>query len=87
MLISKKLKFIFIHVPKNAGTSIHHALINYSDYGCRYQTSQIPYYLRKFFGNNLPVSLSPFHVTAEQLSQKIGQRWNDYISFAVCRNP
>jgi sulfotransferase famil protein len=87
MLISNKHHFIFIHVPKNAGTSIHNTLVNFSNLACRYQNTQKLYYLKRFLGNNALLSVFDIHIPSFELKSVLGSKWKNYRSFAVCRNP
>jgi len=87
MLISRKHKFIFIHVPKNAGTSVQNALLNYSNYACRFQNTQLMYYFKKLVGNNYYLTTFGKHIPVSDLKSIIGKKWDNYRSFAVCRNP
>ncbi len=87
MLISDKYNFIFIHVPKNAGTSIHKALAMHSNLACRYQNAPGMYYLKKLTGNNATLSIFDTHIEVARARKIIGKRWDKYVSFAVVRNP
>jgi hypothetical protein len=87
MLISNKHKFIFIHVPKNAGTSIHNALSDYSNFACRYQSAPGMYYVKKVTGNNAMLSIFDTHIDTARAKKVIGKKWDEYTSFAVVRNP
>ncbi len=73
-MISHNPKFIFVHVPKTAGSSIIKALANYSSAPINFEAN----------GNAL---LEDKHITAAQLRQKMGSGWDQYFSFAVVRNP
>ncbi len=83
MLLSEKHKFIFIHIYKNAGTSIARALLPY--------TSSIPYL--PVLRNKLRVIYKfpePYkgHVQAPELIKELGEeRFNSFYSFAFVRNP
>lgn len=68
MIISEKYKFIFIHIYKNAGTSIRSALSPFSTMSVSSQ-----------FTTN--------HATAHEIKEKIGEKFNEYFSFAIVRNP
>ena len=87
MLISHRHRFIFIHVPKNAGLSITAALEPFADKPER--RSQ----LRRFL-SLLPVQEDPrkaffrWHTTAAQLKRKLpADVFEGYLKFAVVRNP
>jgi predicted AAA+ superfamily ATPase len=85
MLRSRKYNFIFIHVYKNAGTSITSALKPFSDncfnkkFGQLLRLANINYFSSLFY---------PDHITASMLADKIGrQKFSSYFSFAIVRNP
>jgi hypothetical protein len=86
VLISHRHRFIFIHVPKNAGLSITAALEPFADKPQRTQ-------LRRFL-SLLPVREDPtkaffrWHTTAAQLKRKLpAEVFDGYLKFAVVRNP
>jgi hypothetical protein len=86
MLISKTRKFIFIHVYKNAGTSIKNALLPYATPPWQQTVSRI---LKRV---NIPTPFNPqpypAHTTAPDLIEAMGQKaYNAYFSFAIVRNP
>lgn len=86
MLISEHKKFIFIHVYKNAGTSITtslrpHALPSWQRFANR---------VAKRVNIKKPYDAQPFgdHLTAPEIAKKIGKhKFKQYFSFAVVRNP
>ena len=87
MLISEKYKFIFVHIYKNAGTSITHALIPFA-------TSQwqwIAHEALKKAGIPSPFfEPHPFHkhITAPEIIEHLGlEIFDSYFSFAIVRNP
>ena len=86
MLLSTERKFIFVHVPKTAGSSLHNALVPFS------RTSNRT--LFRSFLRRTPIVESPehahfrIHETAKKIRSKISpQVWDTYFSFAVVRNP
>lgn len=89
MLISHKYRFIFIHIYKNAGTSIRHALLPFAAESC------LHFLLIKLsgkFNHPLPDRYNPEfmdgHSTASQIIQKIGRdQYDSYFTFAFVRNP
>ncbi|MFA6961187.1 MAG: sulfotransferase family 2 domain-containing protein [Opitutaceae bacterium] len=86
MLISHRHKFIFIHIYKNAGTSITQALRPLTGGERRRWLG------RKLRGYGLHTRLdcSPCapHATATEIIEGIGRRkFEDYFSFAIVRNP
>lgn len=86
MLISDKYNFLFIHIYKNAGTSITHALKPFA-VNRLHNYAHLVFY-RLFRSNILnPMPFSP-HVTATEIINKIGyEKYRQYYSFAVVRNP
>ena len=86
MLLSSEKKFVFVHIPKNAGTSIRKALARYNDsYKKRNLLQRVVSKFTLF--NKYPIS-PPIHISACNAKKWIGdQRWNELYSFAVIRNP
>ncbi len=85
MLISHKHRFIFIHIYKNAGTSITQALLPFA-------LDSLPGMLRHFQKkpSTSDVTLRPYppHITAKSIAEKIGRdHFRSYFSFAIVRNP
>ncbi len=86
MLISDDKQFIFIHVEKTAGTSIHKALASYCvDHPSSLRNSVLRtwgapkhYHLYKF----------PTHCSAAEAQRRIpSEQFNRYFKFAFVRNP
>ena len=80
MIINHKYKFIFIHVPKCAGTSIKRALYPY----CNKHD--------QFFGGHPDVpednnEISKHSTAMEIKSFATEEKWKDYYSFAFVRSP
>jgi hypothetical protein len=80
MIINHKYKFIFIHVPKCAGTSIKRALYPYGD---KYD---------QFFGGHpdAPEGNDEVHKHSTALEVKrfaTTERWEKYFTFSFVRNP
>jgi len=72
-MISHKHKFIFVHIPKNAGESMEICLGGYED-------------KKKLWGEENGVVLQ--HLKACELQEKLGdQVFNDYFKFSFVRNP
>lgn len=86
MLISREHKFIFIHLYKNAGTSVTSALMPYAASGRVIFLSRM---LRKL-GIVTRYDPQPFaiHITASELVSQMGrEEFESYFSFAIVRNP
>jgi len=76
MIISDSKKFVFVHIPKTAGTSIEHSLQQYSTPLKKFATSSIK---KKIVRNR--------HSGACALQQVLGEQWDKYFKFAFVRNP
>lgn len=88
MIISHHKKFIFIHIYKNAGSSVKHALANYNYYDLK--TAGWMDKLRYISGNYPKIFSSQFpgHITCENLKEIIPAKvFNNYLKFAIVRNP
>lgn len=88
MLISERHRFLFVHVYKNAGTSVTHALRPFCTNLWLYRADNL---LRRC-GASLPYYTNPSrhekHITAPDLVTKIGlEVFKSYFSFAFIRNP
>ena len=86
MLISTHHKFIFIHVPKTAGSAIHKSLQPYS--------RPVNRTLFRSFLRRMPIIESVdkahfrIHERAAAVQSKLSASvWNAYFSFGVVRNP
>lgn len=85
MLISHSKKFIFIHIYKNAGTSITSALMPFC---VNSLPDNINLVLKKLHILNFDPQPYPDHIRASQLIKRMGKRaFNSYFSFAIVRNP
>ena len=85
MLRSKKYKFIFIHIPKSAGSSIYFALKPFSDpFALKFISSPL-----KKIGK--PINLGPepldAHSTAQEIQSILGLDFENYFKFVFIRNP
>jgi len=96
MLISEKYNFIFIHLPKNAGTSIESALLPYTVDGIsgriirQLNGRKRNYFnsvLRKIFPKTNPQRYS-IHISPRELVKILGyDTFKSYFSFIIVRNP
>ena len=84
MLISKKKKFIFLHIYKTAGTSISKYLEKYDD------SYNLYYFIKSIALRNTTLhnKLCPKHVNALTIKRTVGDKiYNDYFKFCFVRNP
>lgn len=85
-IINNSFRFIFVHVPKAAGTSLTEVLKLYTNYcdleiGGTHFGEQIQPAYRKRFG-------LAKHSTADSIRNIVGRvTWSQYFSFAFVRNP
>ncbi len=78
MLLSHKRHFVFIHIPKTAGMSVHQALVKAAPDGIR-RIEEMPAF-------HDPSKQR--HVFAQDLRGFLGpSAWNELFSFAFVRNP
>jgi hypothetical protein len=85
-IINNSFKFIFVHIPKTAGTSVTSVLSRYTNYcdleigGTEFGERIQPAYQRRFGVAK--------HSTANALRNLVGPvTWSKYFSFAFVRNP
>lgn len=86
MLISRRRRFLFVHVYKNAGTSITAALLPYAAKPWEVVASRA---LRRLH-IRAPFDPQPYteHISAGELAQALGRKAFDALfSFAIVRNP
>lgn len=86
MLISRQRNFIFIHIYKNAGTSITNALLPFAASKWQCMASNI---LRRLnISPRFGPQPFPDHIKAPELINIIGKEaFDSYFSFAFVRNP
>lgn len=78
MLVSHKLGCAFVHIPKNAGSSIERLLLAVDPDGIQFDDA---FEVQKLEPMNK-------HVFARHIAGYLGEeRWHDYFTFAVVRNP
>ncbi len=94
MLISNSHNFIFIHIYKNAGTSIKAALKPFATSMFQERLNGIAHYpvlgnlasLLMRFDRFSPAPY-PSHVSARRIVSELGDTYRSYFSFAFVRNP
>ncbi|WP_287637280.1 sulfotransferase family 2 domain-containing protein [Microcystis sp. M20BS1] len=87
MLISREYKFIFVHIYKNAGTSITTALRPFAISPWQWTAHRL---IKKagFPSPFFDPHPFPAHVKASEIKESFGaEKFNEYFSFAVVRNP
>lgn len=88
MILSDRHRFIFIHIYKNAGTSITDTLASHIIPSWLYPLYTAARRLRLPMPAYLDPRYYPSHIRAWQLAEQIGRdRFNSYFSFAIVRNP
>ena len=88
MLISNRHKFIFIHIYKNAGTSISDSLLPYA-------ATQGEIFVYKVLRKLHLTKVSPWepyggarHLQAQEIIEHMGEeKFRSYFSFTIVRNP
>ncbi len=85
MLLSRKHNFIFIHIYKNAGSSITSALFPFAAGEHQLKANE---YLKKININYFEPQPFHIHIKASALAEKIGRKaFNKFFTFAIVRNP
>lgn len=85
MIINNKYKFIFIHIPKNAGTSITNYFSNFNTpIDIEIGATKIGELLQSEYISRYGLSK---HSTASKVAEILANDWNAYYKFAVVRDP
>lgn len=90
MLISHKHRFIFVHIYKNAGSSIRDALLPFAYYN---RLHELALKLYKKVRIRPPLHINPEpcfnkHSKVSEIIGVVGQKtYDDYFTFAIVRNP
>tara|TARA_B100000767_G_C19654905_1_gene488422 strand:- start:251 stop:892 length:642 start_codon:yes stop_codon:yes gene_type:complete len=94
IVISKKNKLIFFHLPKNAGTSISDLLLRNENYYYSWVifSKILKRFTKKdnFFFDNFQnkIHLLRSHESVKSIEEKISPNiFNNYFKFAIVRNP
>lgn len=87
-MISHKHKYIFVHTPKCAGTSIEKALLNYEgikiDLNDEFYLNSIPEPIKKEYLLDYPLHSYSQHFYLDQYKQSLA---STYYCFTFVRNP
>lgn len=86
MIVNHTHKFIFVHVPKSAGTSVTELFSQYSSYrDLEVGGTQLGEVLQNEFKKRFGLTK---HATANEIKAIVGsQVWESYRSFGIVRNP
>lgn len=87
MPVSKENKFVFIHIPKTAGTSIEKCLLdnNLINVGPRWLQGKIS---KKEYEKAKYSNQYWHHLNSQEVRSIIGkEQWSNYFKFAFVRNP
>src|SRR5215471_6690247 len=84
MLMSEQRRFVFIHIPKNAGTAVHAALQSACS-DARARPRRIP--LLADFHDTYTWNEPWHHALASEVKAQLGTRWSRFFTFAFVRNP
>ncbi len=84
-VINHTYGFVFIHIPKNAGTSVVAALSPFNTYrDLEVGASDLGEALRLQYARRFGISK---HATVAEVRAAMGEDWHRYRSFAVVRDP
>lgn len=84
MLLFHRKKFIFYHIPKNAGSSVEAMLRPWSNY----PRAHLYNYLIDYLGRRPSLELFDMHISPLELRILRGKKWyKGYTEFAIVRYP
>lgn len=87
MLVSHSRRFIFVHLPKNAGTSVTRCLQPFAETRLEALVQRHPL-ARRVLGSLITCEPYRTHIRAREIRENLGpQRFDSYFSFAIVRNP
>jgi len=95
IVISDKYKYIFVHTPKCAGSSIEEGLLK-NEYNVSDEILNRKFWLNElnseiknkfWIGNIEGVASAPQHFTPEKYQHRFPQKYIKYFKFAFVRNP
>ncbi|MCO8125280.1 sulfotransferase family protein [Stieleria sp. TO1_6] len=88
MLLSRKHRFLFVHVYKNAGTSVSKALSPFTVYRFQRETVRVCKQIGLAYPSRWDATPCAGHATASQIRVFLGESYyRSLFSFAVVRNP
>jgi hypothetical protein len=88
VLISRRYNFIFVHIHKNAGTSISKALTPFAVSRVQYEVVRTLKTLRIPLPRHWDPAPFDTHITASALAARLGRDvFQSFFSFAIVRNP
>lgn len=83
-MISDKLKFVFIHIPKTGGSSVSYFLKNVSNEEIGMTDSRVGKGKGVFVNEN---GKNVKHLTLYEILKDEGSKYGDYYKFTIVRNP
>jgi hypothetical protein len=86
-MISDKKKFIFIHIPKAAGSTVRYTLRSYGNRPNWFARKSDMLFQKFFNVCLLRTNDLPGHATAAEVRSIVGEQFFDYYSFSFVRNP
>lgn len=85
-IINNTYKFIYVHIPKTAGTSVSVALSQYTKW-CDFELGGTEYgeKIQSIYFDRFGIAK---HSSAENIYKLVGPKvWSEYFTFSVVRNP
>ena len=87
-MLSKKYKFLFIHIPRTGGTSVEYALKDYSEDTVDFNMAGRVYPSGLAPKSGLPTDGGWYkHSPARQFKEALGDEYDDYYKFVIVRHP
>ena len=86
-MINNEKKFIFVHIPKTAGSSVRYALRKHDENRRAWIFRKKEKLKKKYLGIEPPSTQLNGHSTAQDIKNVLGQKYDDYFKFSFVRNP